>query len=247
MKKSSLLMIASAFVLMTATGQAMAQAAKPAAAAAAARPAAAAPAAPTPPTPPTFGAPIPGQCVLGEQTAMSNSKMGLAAMDRLVQLKAVVDSELQTESTAIETEYKTLTATEKTSAATPAGKSAWQAKVNVWEQKRQAFQVKVQQRQQEMQYTRQEVMQAIFTKMIPQINTVVTQKGCSTVSTSDSLLHYDQTSNTSGAETQSTFVYVNPAMDITSSVVQKLDATNELLPQFDRVHLDPKAGAAQGN
>ena len=240
MTKSSLLMIASALVLMTASGQAMAQAAKPAAAASAAP-------APTPPPPPTFGAPITGQCVLDEQTAMSTSKMGLAAMDRLVQLKAVVDSELQTEGTSLETEYKTLMGTQKTASATAAGKTAWEGKINSWDQKRQAFQAKVQQRQQEMQYTRQEVMQAIFNKMIPQINVVVTQKACSTVSTSDSLLHYDVTNNTNGQDTQSTFVYVNPSMDITTSVVQKLDATNELLPQFDRVHMDQKAGAAQGN
>lgn len=230
MKKTSLFLIASAAVLMCGAGQAMAQAAA---------------AAPTPPAPPTFGAAVPGQCVLDEQTAMSNSAMGKAASDRLVQLKGVVDSELGAEGKAIEDEYKQLTATQKTSAATPAGKTAWEGKAQAWEGKRQAFQAKVQQRNQEMQYTQQEVMQSIFQKMIPQINAVVTAKGCATVLSADSLLHYEMSANTNGSPTQTSFLYANPAMNITTDVVNKMNATGETLPSFDRVKLDqPAAGAA---
>jgi Skp family chaperone for outer membrane proteins len=233
MKKASLFLITSAVVLMAGAGQVMAQAAAPAAAA------------PTPPAPPTFGAAVPGQCVLDEQTAMSNSSMGKAASDRLVQLKGVVDSELGAEGKAIEDEYKALTASQKTSAATAAGKTAWEGKAQEWEGKRQKFQAKVQQRNQEMQYTQQEVMQAIFQKMIPQINAVVTAKGCATVLSADSLLHYDMTANTNGQPTQTSFLYANPAMNITTDVVNKMNATGETLPSFDRVKLDqPAAGAA---
>ncbi|HTM82426.1 OmpH family outer membrane protein [Asticcacaulis sp.] len=233
MKKASLFLITSAVVLMAGAGQVMAQAAAPAAAAA------------TPPAPPTFGAAVPGQCVLDEQTAMSNSSMGKAASDRLVQLKGVVDSELGAEGKAIEDEYKALTASQKTSSATAAGKTAWEAKAQDWEGKRQKFQAKVQQRNQEMQYTQQEVMQAIFQKMIPQINAVVTAKGCATVLSADSLLHYDMTANTNGQPTQTSFLYANPAMNITTDVVNKMNATGETLPSFDRVKLDqPAAGAA---
>ena len=233
MKKASLFLIASAVVLMAGAGQAMAQAAAPAAAT------------PPAPTPPTFGAAVPGQCVLDEQTAMSNSSMGKAASDRLVQLKGVVDSELGAEGKAIEDEYKGLTASQKTSAATPAGKTAWEGKAQAWEGKRQAFQAKVQQRNQEMQYTQQEVMQAIFQKMIPQINSVVTAKGCATVLSADSLLHYDMSANTNGSPTQTSFLYANPAMNITPDVVAKMNASGETLPSFDRVKLDqPAAGAA---
>lgn len=236
MKKASLFLIASAAVLMCGAGtQVLAQAAAPAAA-------------PVAPTPPTFGAAVPGQCVLDEQTAMSNSSMGKAASDRLVQLKGVVDSELGAEGKAIEDEYKALTASQKTSAATPAGKTAWEGKAQAWEGKRQAFQAKVQQRNQEMQYTQQEVMQAIFQKMIPQINAVVTAKGCATVLSADSLLHYDMTANTNGSPTQTSFLYANPAMNITPDVVSKMNASGETLPSFDRVKLDqPAAGAAPAN
>jgi len=232
MKKTSLFLIASAAVLMAGAGtQVLAQAA--------------APAAPAAPTPPTFGAAVPGQCVLDEQAAMATSNIGKAASDRLVQLKGVVDSELGADGKAIEEEYKALAASEKTSAATPAGKTAWEGKAQAWEQKRQAFQAKVQQRNQEMQYTQQEVMQAIFQKLIPQINAVVTAKGCATVISADSLLHYDMTTNTNGQPTQTSFLYANPAMNITTDVVNKMNATGETLPSFDRVKLDqPAAGAA---
>ena len=232
MKKASLFLIASAAVLMAGAGQAMAQAAAPAAA-------------PAAPTPPTFGAAVPGQCVLDEQTAMSTSNMGKSASDRLVQLKGQVDAELGAEGKAIEDEYKALAASQKTSAATPAGKTAWEGKAQAWEEKRQKFQAKVQQRNQEMQYTQQEVMQAIFQKMIPQINAVVTAKSCATVLSADSLLHYDMTANTNGAATQTSFLYANPAMNITTDVVAKMNASGENLPPFDRVKLDqPAAGAA---
>jgi len=237
MKKSSLLITLSVVALAGLSSQVFAQAAKPVAAA---------PTAPVQatPTPPTFGAPITGQCVLDTTTAMANSAMGKAASDRLVQLKGVVDSELGQAGTALDAEYKALSDQQKAATAptaTAAVKQAWQAKASAWEQKRQAFQATVQQRNQEMQYTQQEVMQAVFQKMIPQINSVVTAKGCSTVVAADSLLHYD----VNGANnTTSTFVYVNPAMDITSAVVQKLDATGELLPTFQRVDLSQQQGAA---
>lgn len=202
----------------------------------------------TSPTPPTFGAAIPGQCVLDEQAAMTNSAMGKAASQRLVQLKSVVDGELQQQGTALETEYKTLASSQKTQAATPAGKTAWETKAQDWAKKRDTFQGKVQQRQQEMQYTQQEVMAAIFSKMIPNINAVVTQKGCSTVVSASSLLSYDSTTAGSDGKPVSTkFTYVNPAMDITTAVVQKMDSTGELLPAFDRVSLDQAAApVAQG-
>lgn len=199
----------------------------------------------TTPTPPTFGAAIPGQCVLDEQTAVSQSAMGKAAAERLVQLKSVVDGELQQQGTTLETEYKALAASQKTQSATPAGKTAWETKAQDWAKKRDTFQQKVQQRQQEMQYTQQEVMAAIFSKMIPNINAVVTQKGCSTVVSASSLLSYDSTTTGADGKPVSTkFTYVNPAMDITTAVVQKMDSTGERLPAFERVNLDQQAQPA---
>lgn len=223
MKKSSLSLLAASAMALAFAGGAYAQTAAA-------------------PTPPTFGAPVAGQCVLDEQTALSTSDMGKAASDRLVQLKAQVDSELQPEATALETEYKQLQAQQKT--LTPATKGTFDQKAAAWSDKRDQFQQKAQLRQQEMQATQQEVLQAIFQKMIPSINGVVTQKQCATVISADSLLHYDSPSNTNGQETQASFVYANPAMDITKDVVAKMNATGERLPNFDRANLGQQQGPA---
>jgi outer membrane protein len=236
MKKSPLL-LATALLAIAAGAQA-APAAAPAPAAAA--PAAAAPAAPT------FGAPIAGQCVLDEQEAMADSALGKAAIARLGQLKSVVDSELQTTSTSLETEGRQLASTQPTAATPAATKAAWDAKAQAWGKKRDAFQAKVQQRQQEMQLTQQSVMSYIFQKMIPSINAVVTQRSCATVVSAESLLHYDSTATNNGQETQTSFTYVNPAMDITNAVVQKMDASGETLPPFERANLDQQQGAPAG-
>jgi len=194
----------------------------------------------TPPAPPTFGAPIAGQCVIDVQQAMADSAMGKQASDRLGQLKAVVDSELQQQAASLETEMKSIQAQQKT--VTAANKAALDAKAQQWLQKRDAFQQKVQQRQQEMQYTQQEAMAILFQKMVPHINSVVTAKSCATVVQADSLLHYDAP----GANnTSTTFVYANPAMNITSSVIQKMDAAGEPLPQIDRVNLDQQQAQGQ--
>ncbi len=194
------------------------------------------------PTPPTFGAAVPGQCVLDEQTALGTSNMGKAASDRLQQLKAAVDSELQPEATSLETEYKSLQAEQKT-ATTPALKQAFDQKAAAWSDRRDQFQQKAQLRQQEMQQTQQQVLAAIFQKMIPSINTVVTQKQCSTVISADSLLHYEGPGATAGSEPVS-FVYANPASNITANVVAAMNASGETLPPFERAHLGNGAPAA---
>ena len=221
MKKSSLLITLSVLALAGVSGQVFAQAA------------------PATPAPPTFGAPIAGQCVLDTNEAMSNSKMGKAAVDRLNQLNGVVQSEISGLSTQLDTDRKALQAAQPAKTATPAVVQAFQTKAQAWEQRAQQLQALAQQRDQEMQYTRQAAMSSIFMKMVPQISSVVTAKGCSTVVSADSLVRYPVGSG----ETQSTFVYVNPAMDITSTVVQKLDATGELLPTFNRVDLSQQGAA----
>lgn len=233
MKKISFVALASVLAL-TAAGQSLAQAAKPAAAPVA-------PQAATP-TPPTFGAPAPGQCVIDTNLVVNNSAMGKSASERLVQIGAQVDAELSPEGEALETEKNALQATARSNPTGPA-KTTFEGKVTAFQKKAEAFQQKVQLRKAEMQYTSQAVQQALYSRAIPYINTVVTQKGCSMVVEAGSLLHYEA----AGANDESTtFTYVNPAMDLTTTVVQKMDASNEQLPQFERVHLDQQQQAAQG-
>ena len=197
------------------------------------------------PTPPTFGAAIPGQCVLDTGTALADSTLGKSASARLVQLKAQVDAELSAEGEAIEAEAKQLQDTQKAAmapTATPTAKQQWETKAQAWNKKSEAFQRKVQLRNQEMQYTQQIAMQAVFEKMIPQINAVVTQNKCSMVVQADGLLHYES----SGPNNQAiNFTYVNPQMDITNAVVQKMNASGEQLPQINRVNLEQQAAQAQ--
>ncbi len=225
MKKSSLTLLVSVLALAGAT-------------------AATAQTAPTAPTPPTFGAPVPGQCVLDEQAALTTSNMGKAAIDRLGQLKSNVDAELQPEATALETEYKSLQVEQK-AAQTPAAKTAFDQKAAAWSDRRDALQQKMQQRQQEMQVTQQQVFSAIGQKMIPAVNAIVTQKQCATVIASDSLLHYDAPAATGGEPVS--IVYANPAMNITTDVVAKMNASGETLPPFERANLSrgPAAPAAR--
>ena len=237
MKKSALFLLVSAIALTAISAEAQG-ATTPAATAAA-------PAAPTtpPPPPPTFGAAVPGQCVLDVTTAMSGSQIGKAASGRLTQLAAVVKSELKTQDDALSAEYKSLEDKQKAQSATAAGKTAWESSMNAFGGKYDAFQKLQQQRSQEMQYTQQEVMAWIFDQMIAPINQVVTAKSCATVINSDSLLHYSAPTTTNGQTTQADFLYTNPSMNITDAVVAKLDAANIQLPQFDRANLDQQQGA----
>jgi Skp family chaperone for outer membrane proteins len=234
MKKSSLLLIASVLVM---TAAASAQAATPAAPSVQAAPAMSAPAV----VPPTFGAAIPGQCVLDEQAALASSKMGQAASGRLTQLAAMVKAELSPDNDRLNATVAALSAQQK-AATTPALQKALDAKVQAFYADRDAFQKKADLRQQEMQATQQQVLQRIFQEMIPQINAVVTQRGCSTVTSADSLVHYEMGT----PQSPSNFLYVNPSMDITQAVVAKMDATGEILPAFERAHLDPSQAGASG-
>ncbi|EGF90511.1 outer membrane protein OmpH-like family protein [Asticcacaulis biprosthecium C19] len=220
MTKTSLVALAGVLAL-TAAGQAFAQ---------------------TSPTPPTFGAAIPGQCVLDTGKALADSKLGQQANARLAQLQAQVKAELTGESEALQAEEKQLQDTQKTATATEAGKKQWEGKVQAWAQKGEIWQRKVQLREEEMRYTTQIAINSVMEKMIPQINTVVTQKQCSMVVRADGLLQYQ----VGGPNNQSQEVlYVNPAMDITASVVQKMDASGEQLPQINRVNLEQQAAQAQ--
>lgn len=194
-------------------------------------------------TPPTFGAPIPGVCVLNEEQAMASSQLGQAAADRLRQLGATVQAELDPEAETLETEYQALVSSESTTPA--AQRPQWEQRAAAWEQKRAAFERKSQIRNQELQVTRQQVMTTIMETMIPFINASVTAKSCAVVLSASTLFHYDVTAQAEGRQVQNTVTYTNSAMDITSDVVQRMNASGTRLPQFNRVNLEQRAAGAQ--
>ena len=217
MKKIPFVALAS-LLTMTAAGQVLAQAAAPA------------------PVAPTWGAAIPGQCVIDINTVLNTSNMGQSASQRLMQLGTSVEAELGADGEKISTEGKALEATAKTNP-TGAAKTTFDGKVAAFQKKYDAFQRKQQMRKAEMQYTSQAVQETIYGKAIPYINATVTERKCSMVVQADGLLRY-------GAADQTPVTYVNPAMDITSTVVQKMNASNEQLPPFDRVNLEQQQQAA---
>lgn len=231
------LLSVSAFAAMAMSSAALAAPPK------AAAPASADAAAPQPIAAPNFGAAIPGQCYINQTAIIGYSNMGRTAQDRLVQIRAMVDAELQPEGEGLQKEYEGLLAQQKS--LTPSTKPQWEAKAKAFSDKQQAFEQKVQLRQEEMQRTSQGVMSAIFQNSIPYINQVVTARGCSTVMTVDGLLQYDVTSQAANGQVQqSTFVYVNPAMDITKDVITKMDSSGVTLPAFNRVEIKPQQAAA---
>jgi len=207
---------------------------------------AAAPAAakPTALTPPSFGAPIPGQCFINQSAINQMSVMGQAASKRMEQLGAQVKAELDTEGAVLEKEYNEIKAAEKTTP--PAQKATWEKRARDWTDKQQKFAAKAELRNRELQATGEQVADAVSARAIPHINTVVTQRACAYVVSVDALLAFGFSAEKDGQQQMSTFVYANPAMDITRDVVTKMDASGEKLPTFDRIQARPQGQAQPG-
>lgn len=240
--KASTVLAIVALMSASAAGSALAQA-KPKKPAASAPAPAAAPAAPkaTALAPPTFGPAIPGQCFINQSAINQMSAMGQAAAKRMEQLGAQVKAELDTEGAVLEKEYNDIKAAEKTTP--PAQKATWEKRARDWTDKQQKFAAKAELRNRELQATGEQVFDAISARAIPHINTVVSSRACAYVVSVDALLAFGFTSEKDGQQQTSTFVYANPAMDITRDVVTKMDESGEKLPTFDRIQARPQGQA----
>lgn len=192
-------------------------------------------------TPPTFGPAIAGQCYVNQSDIIGTSAMGRAALKRLSEIESVVQSELKPEADALKVENDALVAAQKTT--TAAQKAQFETKVRTFSEKIQKFEQKAQLRNRELELTRNEVMQGVFARSIPYINQSVTAKSCSSVMPVDNLLQYDSKVEKDGKQTQSTFVYLNSAMDITTDIITRMDASNERLPFFDRIEIKANQAA----
>jgi Skp family chaperone for outer membrane proteins len=193
-------------------------------------------------TPPAFGAAIPGQCFINQAAINQMSSMGQAAAKRMEQLGAQVKAELDTEGATLEKEFNEIKAAEKTTP--PAQKATWEKRARDWTDKQQKFAAKAELRNRELQATGEQVSDAISARAIPHINSVVTSRACAYVVSVDALLAFGFTSEKDGKQQMSTFVYANPAMDITRDVVSKMDSSGEKLPTFDRIQARPQGQAA---
>jgi outer membrane protein len=176
------------------------------------RPAAAAPNFPT-------GAPIAGVCILSNEGVIYSSIVGKYVIQRLQQLSAQVDAELNGEQTQLQTDAKALDAQR--------GKitdAQFQQQGGQIQQRAALLQRKAQLRQREISATQEKALQRIGAEAEPIVRQTFQQRSCSLLFS------------------QAALVYPAPAMDITGPVVQGLNAKIQQFA-FDREHLDQPAAA----
>ena len=144
---------------------------------------------------------IPGVCVYYNARLLAQSSAGQAVETRMQQLAQEVQGELQPYATAIQTEAQAL---QQGAATIPADQM---------NQRRQALQQRIQEAQQleatrdnELRYTLAQQRQKISEAIEPLLVAVYQEKGCGIM-----------------IDRESVFI-MNPAMDVTDTVIQRLNA-----------------------
>ncbi|MBK1968059.1 MULTISPECIES: OmpH family outer membrane protein [Brevundimonas] len=144
---------------------------------------------------------IPGVCVYFNQRVLAQSTAGQAVQTRMEQLAQEVQGELQPYATAIQTEVQAL---QQGAATIPADQM---------NQRRQQLQQRVQEAQQlegtrenELRYTLAEQRRKISEAVEPLLVAVYQEKGCGIM-----------------IDRESVFI-LNPSMDVTDTVIQRLNA-----------------------
>lgn len=159
------------------------------------------------------GPALPGVCVYFNQRAMAQSTAGQAVQARMEQLATEVRGELQPYATAIQTEAQALQAGAQT---IPADQQ---------NQRRQALQQRVQEAQQleqtrdnELRYTLSEQRKKITAAIEPILVAVYQERGCGIMIDRESVY------------------MVNPAMDVTDVIIQRVNAALPTL-SFSRMQV----------
>ena len=178
-------------------------------------------AAPAPAPAPSLGGPqIPGLCLLSKEAVFANAKVGLAAAQRLKELAAQAQAEIDVERNPLAAELQTLQGQRATLA--PA---EFQRRQEALAQRAQAVEQKAQIRSREIELTQQKALNRISTEAVPVIADVYKARGCGLVIDRNGVL---------GG---------NMAGDLTSDVVKGLDAKITIIT-FDRETLPAQAGGA---
>ena len=164
------------------------------------------------------GPAIPGVCVYYNARLLAQSSAGQAVETRMQQLAQEVQGELQPYATAIQTEAQQL---QSAGASLPADQA---------NQRRQALQQRVQEAQQleatrenELRYTLAMQRQAITTAVSPILTAIYQEKGCGLL-----------------LDRESVFM-MNPAMDVTDLVIQRLNTALPTL-SFNRMPVPAQQG-----
>lgn len=157
------------------------------------------------------GPAIPGVCVYFNQQALAQSTVGQAVQARMEQLAQEVQGEIAPYATQLQTEYQAL---QQGAATIPADQL---------NQRRQALQQRAQEAQQleqtrdnELRYTLGEQRKKISEAIEPILVAVYQEKGCGIL-----------------VDRESVFI-MNPAMDVTPLVIQRLNAALPTL-SFNRM------------
>jgi Skp family chaperone for outer membrane proteins len=169
----------------------------------------------------TYGAPIAGLCAVSIDGVLGGSTVGKYVDQRLQQIGAQAQAELQGEKSGIDTEARTLEGQR-----TSLDQASFEQRVQALQGRQTALERKAALRDREMQATQQQAVGRVLNEMKPLIASAAQAQKCAIVLD------------------RSSVVMVNPAMDLTSAVVTGL---NGKLTQFafDRTRLDQgQAGAA---
>ncbi len=166
------------------------------------------------------GPAISGICIVNNDYILGGSQVGKFVITRLQQLKSQVDAEINSEGSALQTDAKTLQGQRAS-----LSKDQYEQKIGALQVRDQALQRKIQQREREMQATQEKAFGTIGQQADPIVRQVIGEKTCSLV--------------LNGAAV----VVANPAMDLSPTIVQRLDAKIQQFA-FEREHLDAAAAGA---
>jgi Skp family chaperone for outer membrane proteins len=169
--------------------------------------------------PAVTGPAIPGLCVLSNDYVLGASAVGKFVINRLQQLKAQVDAELNSEGTALQTDAKALDAQRSSLSADQYDQRGAQLQIRERELQRKA-----QLRQRELQATQDKAFNNVAQQAEPIVRQVIVERNCSVL--------------LNGAAV----VVAAQSMDVSPTVVQRLDGKIQQFA-FDREHLDATTGA----
>lgn len=160
---------------------------------------------------------LPGICSFSGERVLGTSTAGQALQSRMVQLYQEVQGELQPYATAIQTETQQL----QQSASTLA-EADLQTRVQALQARDREFQQLQQTRSNELRYTQGVQANAIDEAARPIVIAVYQERGCGVLLSGDAV------------------AYINPAMDITETVVQRLNTQLPTL-SFSRMPVPAQA------
>lgn len=158
------------------------------------------------------GPAVTGVCVYNPARVLTQSTAGQSLRQGMQRLAEEVRGELQPYVTSIQTEAQQLQ--QGGQSADPDGSRA-----QAWQQRVQEAQQLEQTREQELRYTEAMQTQAIGVAVNPLITAAYQEKGCSILLSRESVF------------------LANPAMDITETVLQRLNAQLPSLPAFNRMQV----------